>query len=197
MLKRSANSSLTDTQLVLIDPMFNSLIPPNALRASNYASAFNVRYSHSLSDQLLARTLSALVDEGVIQKLQRHNRTVYGLTDEGGATWETERKPDWSAYCFVAVLPSPSKTKLEITTFSWDRAEKYLRLAAEQHAIGAPQREHLAWTTRRRSQIYWKRDVLPRSATILMDSALLNASVFVELASTAGLWGSIADFRRS
>jgi hypothetical protein len=94
---RTNATSLQDTELFLLDVMFDGGAPFRLLRDEAFECQWN-RRSHGLSDDSLKTTLLHLVSLGIIYEMQGYDETFYRFTELGGRLWEAEREPKWNRY---------------------------------------------------------------------------------------------------
>ena len=154
---RSRSSSLTEDELTVIDPLFDSYAPKKALSSRNYASSFNTDYSHNLSDAELDACLERFTKEGLVFGPISTRASTYGLTPAGGSIWEAERRPIWELFCVASEgLESEGMCEVEITAYSHDVGRAYLSLAEECGVYSDFETADLLWRQPTPSRIYWK-----------------------------------------
>ena len=105
---RTGVTGLTDDELLLFDFMFDKSLAFRHMRRDDYAFHMNTSYSHDLDDTQLGDTLRALCERGLIrsrrepiwstERREFEEGDRYTLTEQGGAMWQLERLPDWTAY---------------------------------------------------------------------------------------------------
>lgn len=106
--RRTNITELSDDELLLFDFLFDKHLCHHHLRAENYPFHMNCGYSHGLGDIDLEKSLTTLVERGLLTCKEamtlriefrefRRDKT-YALTEAGGRLWELERCPDWDRF---------------------------------------------------------------------------------------------------
>ena len=100
---RTGASSLTDSELILLDVLFDVRCWFGSLRESTSRATFgevwNLRYSHGLDDDSLRETLASLCDRGLLARSPDPSGELFVMTSHGGEIWSSERCPDWDRFC--------------------------------------------------------------------------------------------------
>lgn len=107
MIERRYMTSLTDEELMLLDAMWDGDCALWMLQKDQYQSMTDLPYCHNLEDETLIETLGILATQGLVRDYlyvyaETEDKRYFGLTPEGGAWWELERKPDWDNFCYSA-----------------------------------------------------------------------------------------------
>jgi hypothetical protein len=155
--RRRYASSLTDDELILLDPMFDSPHRPRAFYHSNYQDLFNTPYCHCLSDSDVEAALVRLCGAGVVG----YSNGRYALTADGGRLWEAERDPPWPMYCYEAEGHQDGGRlwDVEIVAVSREVGEQFLCTAQRYGRYPDVSMASLNWSPMERSPIYWKQDL--------------------------------------
>lgn len=100
--ERTRTSNLTDSELILFDFLFDSIVPRPMLEKEEFLIHYNTGYSHDLNTQELNSVLDRFIKDDLLfeEKQNYWGKQVlfFGLTLKGGKIWESERKPIWSRY---------------------------------------------------------------------------------------------------
>jgi hypothetical protein len=190
--RRQYTSSLTDDDVILLDPMFDSPHRPRAFYRSNYRDLFNTSYCHRLSDGDVDAALRKLCEAGLV----RHFDARYGLTPAGGLLWEAERNPPWSMFCYESEggKGGDAIRDVEVVAVSRDVGEQFLCRAQMYGRYADVSMSSVGWSPMERSPIYWKQDLaawytrFPSKASDRWD----HDGFF----SARGWWSSITDLNR-
>jgi len=120
MKDRRHMTDLTDDEVALFDAMWDGDCAFWMLQRAHYQAVTDLPYTHGLDDLALIETLKRLTERGLVRSYlyvyaETDDRRYFGLTPEGGAFWELERKPDWDTFCYSSergtrwFVESPSK----------------------------------------------------------------------------------------
>lgn len=96
---RTNASSLTDSELILLDVLFDCRCEFRLLRGSVFKPQWNLPYSHNLPDSQLRQTLTTLCQRGILSSTIEDRRELFAMTSDGGEVWSSERSPDWNRFC--------------------------------------------------------------------------------------------------
>ncbi|MEL6403200.1 MAG: hypothetical protein AAFR81_02445 [Chloroflexota bacterium] len=143
MIKRRHMTSLSEDELILFDALWDGDCAWWMLTQENYQDITDHSYTHTLSDAELTDTLASLVERGLVRAYlyvyaETDDRRYFGLTPNGGALWELERKPNWERYCYTFL--DDSSWLLESASLA--TAQAYARWAHDA-GWGAPSRDNL------------------------------------------------------
>lgn len=110
---RTFRTSLSDSELILFDALFDVWDTPESLLPSNFAGAFNLPYTHDLDTPGVRSTIEDLIERGLIQSRVEPTRAReirwLALTAAGGELWALEREPAWDRFCQDASWPTDSR----------------------------------------------------------------------------------------
>ena len=156
-LRRHHTSSLTDDEVILLDPMFDSPHRPRALYRANYQDLFNTPYCHRLNDSDVDAALVKLCEAGLVS----YSDERYGFTAAGGLLWEGERRPPWSMFCSESegCENDDDVWDVELVAVSRDLGQQFLRTAQMYGRYADVSMASLSWSPVERSPIYWKHDL--------------------------------------
>jgi hypothetical protein len=108
--KRTFCTSLSNDELILFDALFDVWDTPESLLSENFATAFNLPYTHDLDTAGVRTTIEGLIERGLIQtRVERtpaKDITWLALTAAGGELWTLEREPAWDRFCDDASWPT-------------------------------------------------------------------------------------------
>ena len=96
---RTNASSLTHSELTLLDILFDCRCEFRLLRDSVFKPQWNLPYSHNLDDVALRETLSSLCQRGILAADEDDSPHMFGMTAHGGEIWSSERCPKWDRFC--------------------------------------------------------------------------------------------------
>ena len=96
---RTNETLLTESDLIILDVLFNTSCELRFLRDSVFKKQWNLSYSHNLGDVALEDTIASLCQRGILVSEIDSDRTLYKLTVGGGDLWSAERCPVWERYC--------------------------------------------------------------------------------------------------
>jgi hypothetical protein len=154
---RTRLSSLTDEELILMDPMFDTHVSRYPLLSENYQEMFNTGYSHGLAAQELDAVLGRLQQGDLIATADNGGTIYYGLTAKGGPLWEAERRPAWESFCTASEdgRGPNGLCSLKIVAFSREVGAQYLCAARECGLYPLLDLTRVAWTVASDLPIYW------------------------------------------
>lgn len=96
---RTNASSLSDSELILLDVLFDCYCEFQFLRDSIFKPQWNLSYSHGLTDSQLRQSLIALCQSGILSTRVEDRCELFAMTPAGGEVWSSERCPDWERFC--------------------------------------------------------------------------------------------------
>lgn len=168
-LKRTYATTLTDHELLVLDPLFEHRSMLRNLFQDGFEGNWNLE-RHCLKDQEVRTLVGDLVNRGWLTTTNiksssgRHDDpddAIIALTSLGGSQWELERRPDWNRFiAWGGFIDAAGNTFQGIWGTSWKIIDDYFTVDQE---IGFLERADVRWTKAavRRSQkfspIYWKR----------------------------------------
>lgn len=191
--RRTGSSALADTELIIIDPLFDCYVPLRALFAENYAEAFNTPYTHTWSRREVDTCLGRLVQDGLLVTRESAANPVFGLTRTGGALWEAERSPDWNLYCAVSEDWDDTLVTLSVYAFSPEVGEEYLRLAKDCRIYSDVRINDTMWTQPAKSRIYWKDEPRPWCAVLRVREGEADPIEVTRFRKNLKSWSNIND----
>jgi hypothetical protein len=112
-LARTNMTGLSDDELVICDSLwpYEHSVPLKYLYQDIFPDIANLPHNHTIPDQDLESVLDSMVARGILRTETRilttrngvppYPHRVFGLTTEGGLTWEIERTPNWQLYVNV------------------------------------------------------------------------------------------------
>jgi hypothetical protein len=110
LFKRTFSTSLSNDELILFDALFDVWDTPESLLPENFATAFNLAYTHDLDGAGVRTTIQGLIERGLIQCRVERTPTKeimwLALTAAGGELWALEREPVWERFCQDASWPA-------------------------------------------------------------------------------------------
>jgi hypothetical protein len=164
-LLRTGTTDLTDSELQVMDCLFDSPYPASALYRSDYRETFNSPCPHSLSNDDVDFTLSSLRKRGLLEET-RYDRydgssgVRYGLSSHGGKLWEIERAPPWDLYCnHLRSIPEKDELyEVDVLAFSPQKGEEYFAALIDGGEFSDVTPEHPVWGDVEGAIFRWKRD---------------------------------------
>ncbi|MEO1286525.1 MAG: hypothetical protein AAFV93_02065 [Chloroflexota bacterium] len=105
MIDRRHMTELSDDEVMLLDALWDGDCALWMLQQAHYQATTDLPYCHRYTDEQLLEALSSLTERGLLRAYlyvyaETDDKRYYGLSQEGGAYWELERKPDWDAYVY-------------------------------------------------------------------------------------------------
>jgi hypothetical protein len=89
-------------ELILFNALFDVWDTPESLLPVNFATAFNLPYTHDLDTADVRTTIGGLIERGLIQSRvgrSPQKRSRGSLRAAGGELWTLEREPAWDRSC--------------------------------------------------------------------------------------------------
>ncbi len=162
--KRTHVSELSDSELMLLDFMFDSIVPRPLLEEGKFSTHHNTSYSHGFNTEDLNRILQRLVDQGVLFSAKNfHNYwkkeiESFGLTPTGGNLWESERKPVWERYVEDGQTPTEKEDvwKSNICSYSQETLKSCAKFYIKTGFLDVPISELEYTQSESQGSIYWK-----------------------------------------
>lgn len=128
---RTAATSLTDDQVVILDAIFRVETVESLLYDPDQAAAFNFPYCHKVPPSGMPAALTELETAGLLYRRSSRIGAVVGLTPAGGRLWEEERVPSWDAYCISQNRRDGEADIVRVVALNWDVVDAFLSIGEQ------------------------------------------------------------------
>lgn len=125
---RSHKSDLLDSELVLLDVLFNGDCQFRLLRNEVFRAQWSFPFSHGLDDDALRATLRSMCERGLLGVHRETGPVRFHMTRLGFDAWSDERCPIWERFCTWHTRDrSNGRTRITVVAVSPEVRNDFIR----------------------------------------------------------------------